>query len=70
MTRVEQLASFVANSTYADISSLAIKAFKIRILDALRCAIGALEGEPVCRPQPDCAARMLQVRPLGPCGDL
>jgi 2-methylcitrate dehydratase len=47
MTRVEQLAAFVANSTYAHLSSLATEALKIRILDALGCAIGALEGEPV-----------------------
>jgi len=47
MTRVEQLASFVTNSNYADISSLASEALKIRILDALGCAIGALHAEPV-----------------------
>lgn len=47
MTRVEQLASFVADSAYADLSSLAVEALKIRILDALGCAIGALDGEPV-----------------------
>jgi 2-methylcitrate dehydratase len=47
MTQVEQLASFVANSSYDDISEVARQELKVRILDALGCAIGALRGEPV-----------------------
>jgi 2-methylcitrate dehydratase len=47
MTRVEQLAAFVANSSYDDLSARSREALRIRILDALGCAIGALDGEPV-----------------------
>jgi 2-methylcitrate dehydratase len=47
MTHVEQLASYVAKSSYADISEKARQDLKIRVLDALGCAIGALDGEPV-----------------------
>lgn len=47
MTRVEQLATFVTNASYSRISGAARQALKIRVLDALGCAIGALEGPPV-----------------------
>src|SRR5581483_6087305 len=47
MTLVEQLAHFVARMTYEDFSEEACQQLKIRILDALGCAIGALEGPPV-----------------------
>jgi 2-methylcitrate dehydratase len=47
MTRVEQLATFVTNASYSRISEAARQALKIRVLDALGCAIGALEGPPV-----------------------
>ena len=47
MTRVEQLAAFVARATYTDLSEEASRALKIRVLDALGCAIGAIEGPPM-----------------------
>jgi 2-methylcitrate dehydratase len=42
---VEQLARFVVRSDYADISQPAREALKIRILDSLGCALGALGAE-------------------------
>ncbi|HLJ35785.1 MAG TPA: MmgE/PrpD family protein [Ktedonobacteraceae bacterium] len=47
MTQVEQLAAFVVRSTYEDLSEEARQQLKIRILDALGCAIGAIEGPPI-----------------------
>jgi 2-methylcitrate dehydratase len=47
MTQVEQLANFVARMTYEDLSEEARQQLKIRVLDALGCAIGALEGPPI-----------------------
>src|SRR5262249_13347169 len=47
MTRAEQLAAFVVRASYDDLSATARQQLKIRVLDALGCAIGALEGEPV-----------------------
>ena len=47
MTQVEQLAAFVVQTKYEDISSEARQQLKIRILDALGCAFGALEGPPI-----------------------
>jgi 2-methylcitrate dehydratase len=47
MTLVEQLAAFVARASYADLSEDARAQLKIRVLDSLGCAIGALDGEPI-----------------------
>ena len=47
MTLVEQLARFGARASYDDLSEAAREQLKIRVLDALACAIGALGGEPV-----------------------
>jgi len=47
MTQAEQLAEFVQRASYDGLSEPARAQLKIRILDALGCAIGALEGEPV-----------------------
>ena len=47
MTQVEQLANFVVRMTYEDLSEEARQQLKIRVLDALGCAIGALEGSPI-----------------------
>src|SRR5947209_19856668 len=47
MTQVEQMADFVVGMTYEDLSEEARQHLKIRILDALGCAIGALEGPPI-----------------------
>jgi 2-methylcitrate dehydratase len=47
ITQAGQLAAFVARASYADISKAAQCHLKIRILDSLGCAIGALEGKPI-----------------------
>jgi 2-methylcitrate dehydratase len=47
MTRVEQLAAFVARACYEDLSEEASLALKIHVLDALGCAIGAIEEPPM-----------------------
>jgi 2-methylcitrate dehydratase len=47
MTRVELLADFVVRASYEDLSDAAREQVKIRVLDSLGCAIGAVEGEPV-----------------------
>ena len=47
MTQVEQLAAFVVRARYEDISEEARQELKIRVLDALGCAIGALKGPPI-----------------------
>ena len=49
MTHAEQLAAFVARSSYADLSEATRQQLKIRVLDSLGCGIGALEGGPVQR---------------------
>jgi len=47
MTVAEQLAAFVSRVSFQDLSPAAVEQLKIRVLDALGCAIGAVEGEPV-----------------------
>ncbi len=47
MAQVEELASFVVRSSYDDISPAARQGLKVHILDALGCAIAAVDGEPV-----------------------
>jgi len=47
MSCVENLAAFVCRASYEDLSETAREQLKIRILDSLACAAGALEGEPV-----------------------
>ncbi len=44
MTYAEELARFVVGSTYESLSPNTVSQLKIRILDALGCAIGALEN--------------------------
>jgi 2-methylcitrate dehydratase len=46
-TIVQQLAQFVVNASYDDLSEEARRQLKVRILDSLGCAIGAVQGEPV-----------------------
>jgi 2-methylcitrate dehydratase PrpD len=41
MIQVERLAKFVVRDSYEDHSAEAIRELKMRILDTLRCAIGA-----------------------------
>jgi 2-methylcitrate dehydratase len=47
MTQAEQLAAFVVRASYDGLSEEARHQLKIRILDGLGCAVGALKGEPV-----------------------
>jgi 2-methylcitrate dehydratase len=47
MTEVEQLARFVADRRFDDISGEALEQLKIRVLDTLGVAIGALDAEPM-----------------------
>jgi 2-methylcitrate dehydratase len=47
MTLVEQLAAFVVRASYDELSPATRDQLKIRILDSLGCAIGALNGEPI-----------------------
>jgi 2-methylcitrate dehydratase len=47
MTRAEQLAAFVVRASYDALSTEAREALRVRVLDSLGCAIGAVEGEPV-----------------------
>src|SRR3990172_10889405 len=47
MTHVEQLSALVGRVSSADLSPAAVEQLKIRVLDSLGCAIGAVEGEPV-----------------------
>jgi 2-methylcitrate dehydratase len=47
MTQVEQLAAFAVHTRYEDLSEEVRQQLKIRILDALGCAFGALEGSPM-----------------------
>lgn len=47
MTGAEALAEFTLRASYDGLSELAAMQLKIRILDSLACAIGALDSEPV-----------------------
>ncbi|HEU5364536.1 MAG TPA: MmgE/PrpD family protein [Hanamia sp.] len=47
MTEVQKLAKFVSSRSYNDLSTDAIRELKIRLLDSIGCAIGALQGEPI-----------------------
>src|SRR4051812_2564213 len=46
-TDVERLAAFVVSARYEDLSAAARQALKVRVLDSIGCAIGALDGEPI-----------------------
>jgi 2-methylcitrate dehydratase len=46
MTQVEDLAAFAVQTRYDDLSDAARRELKIRVLDALGCAVGALGGPP------------------------
>jgi 2-methylcitrate dehydratase len=46
MTAVERLADFAVNAPYEELSETARQQLKIRVLDAVGCAIGAVDGEP------------------------
>lgn len=47
MTCAARLARFAASASYDDLSEAAREQLRIRVLDALACAIGALDGDPV-----------------------
>ena len=47
MTHAERLAVFASGASYGDLSEDAVQQLKIRVLDALGCAVGALPGEPI-----------------------
>ena len=47
MTQAEQLAAFVVRASYDHLSREAGHQLKIRILDGLGCAVGALKGKPL-----------------------
>jgi len=47
MTLVDELARFVARRSYGDLSTEAVEALKVRVLDSLGCAVGALGGGPI-----------------------
>jgi 2-methylcitrate dehydratase PrpD len=47
MTRAEHLAAWIVQATYEDLSEEARQALKIRVLDALGCAIDVLDGPPI-----------------------
>jgi 2-methylcitrate dehydratase len=49
MTEAEHLAGYVARARYEQLSAAARDALKLRVLDALGCAIGALDGPPIAR---------------------
>jgi 2-methylcitrate dehydratase len=46
-TRVEQLAEFVTRADFDQLSDEAREQLKLRVLDSLGCALGALDGDPV-----------------------
>jgi 2-methylcitrate dehydratase len=46
MTEAEKLASFVVKASYEDLSEQARDSIKVRVIDALGCAIGAMDGMP------------------------
>ena len=46
-TMAEELAGFVAHARFEDLSDHALAELKVRVLDALGCALGALGVEPV-----------------------
>jgi 2-methylcitrate dehydratase len=47
MSMVDELASFIFDADYAQLSESARAQAKIRVLDALGCAIGALDADPI-----------------------
>ena len=45
MTQAEHLANFVVNVSFSDLSVLAVRELKTRVLDSVGCAIGALNND-------------------------
>lgn len=46
-TMVQELAAFVVRASYADLTQEARLQIRVRVLDSLGCAIGAVGGEPI-----------------------
>ncbi len=63
MTEVERLARFVEHASYDALSEEARSQIKIRILDAIGCAIGAIEADVARRIR----SQVEEFRPSGPC---
>jgi len=49
MTELQKLSNFVCSRSYDALSNDAVRELKIRLLDSLGCAIGALNGKPIKR---------------------
>ncbi len=47
MTDADRMAAFVVRASFQDLSQAAVEQLKIRVLDALGCAIGALGSAPI-----------------------
>ncbi len=47
MSLANELALFVSKTSYEDLSENARQQLKLRVLDSLACAVGALDGDPV-----------------------
>ena len=47
MTQAEELADFIVSASYENLSPEARRQLKLRVLDSLGCAIGALGAEPI-----------------------
>lgn len=47
MTEIQSLSNFVCSKSYDSLSDDAVRELKIRLLDSLGCAIGALNGKPI-----------------------
>lgn len=45
ISQVEQLACFVHDATFEDLSPATLERFKLHVLDTLGCAVGALDSE-------------------------
>ncbi len=47
VTMVQELSDFVVRTEFDDLSDAAVQALKLRMLDGLGCALGALDGAPI-----------------------
>lgn len=47
LTVVEQMGQWVADKTFEDLSKEEVEALKGRVLDAVGCAVGALESQTI-----------------------
>ena len=63
MTEVERLADFAVLASYDDLSEAAREQLKIRVLDSIGCAIGAMAGELVQRVR----RQVAEFDPVGSC---